>query len=355
MKKNIVRKPHFVQLMIGMILTTVLIGCSLLDIQGPKILETTKVLEVTKVIYVTKVMEVTRIVTVIPTKVTPAIKSISEGVYFTQGENLYRMNLDGSGVDQLTTGIVQSERMAIDEVHKKLYISRWGAADQILVVDLNAPDLPTVFASGPAAGGQGLALDPRRSELYLGEYYDGVFGTKSGSAGTWTQLVSVSDLSPMLGQRGQMQMDVVNRQLYFRSAYNGDCGECRYIWRVNLDGTKLVQIIPANGGDGLALDMTKGKIYFSDVPGDGTIRRASLNGTGSRVILTIPAPYTFCRSIAVDTVGKMLYYSLLDQSNDPVGRAIAHSNTDGAGFEILYEAMGTGEEMVGDIAIVHGE
>jgi len=86
-------------------------------------------------------------------------------------------------------------------------------------------------------------------------YYHGVYAINTDPASNGVQLVDSRSLSPMLGQRGQLQIDPANRQIYFQSAYNGECGECRYIWRVDLDGNHLTKIIRANGGDGLALDL----------------------------------------------------------------------------------------------------
>ena len=84
------------------------------------------------------------------------------------------------------------------------------------------------------------------------------------------------------------QIDSANHHIYFRTAFNGDCGLCRYIWRVNFDGTNLTKIIPANGGDALALDLTEHKMYFSDVPGNYTVKRANSDGSGLETILTAP-------------------------------------------------------------------
>jgi hypothetical protein len=93
-------------------------------------------------------------------------------------------------------------------------------------------------------------------------------------------------------------------------------------------------------------------MYFSDVPENGTVMRANLNGSGSEIVLTVPAPYNFIRSIALDVVHKKMYLSLYDEVNGYKGRAIARTNIDGTGFEILYEKTGdTAEEVSGGIAL----
>lgn len=175
----------------------------------------------------------------------------------------------------------------------------------------------------------------------MGLYYDGVYAMDMNSPGTWTQLVDSAALYPTHGERGQLQIDPVNRHIYFRTPYNGECGECRYIWRVGFDGSGLTKIIPANGGDGLALDLANQKMYFSDrlssgIPGNGTIKRANLDGSSPETLFTLPEPYSFCRSIHLDVDSKKMYLSFYREDTVYRDRAIARANMDGSGFEILH-------------------
>lgn len=197
-----------------------------------------------------------------------------------------------------------------------------------------------------------MALDPAGLNLYRGLYYSGVYVMNLNSAGNWTQLVNSASLDPMYGQRGQLQVDPVNRYIYFRSSHNS-CQSCRYIWRVNYDGSALTRIIPANGGDALVLDLTERKMYFTDLPGDYTIKRANLDGSAVETLLTIPGAYHFS-SIALDANSRKMYLSLWNKDSEPqtFKRAIARINMDGSGFEILHTIAGnTGEEVVGEMAL----
>jgi len=170
----------------------------------------------------------------------------------------------------------------------------------------------------------------------------------------WVQLVTASSLSPLIGQRGQLQIDPVNRQVYFRTAYNGDCGLCRYIYRVDFDGGNLTRIIQANGGDALALDLYGGKMYFSDEPGNYTVKRANLDGTMVETVMSISAPYRFCKFIVLNNGDAKMYLSLVsDVEGGYRGRAIARANMDGTRFEILYEGYGDDpEDVAGGIALL---
>lgn len=275
----------------------------------------------------------------------------SEKVYFSVGDILYQMNLDGSGLVSVTQGLGLVERFAVDLTHNKIYLSRWGQPAQILVFDPSAGSIQ-VFSDGPGYGGQGLAVDPSGNKVYLGLYYQGVYARDVNTASNWIRLVDSASLYPLHGQRGQLQIDSANRHIYFRTAYNFNCDLCRYIWRVNFDGTNLIKIIQANGGDALALDMAAQKMYFSDVPGNYTVKRANLDGTGLETLLTIPTPYRFCTTLVLDVARKKMYLSLYDEDSSYRRRAIARANMDGTGFEILYQMTGSTEAQVhGDMAL----
>jgi len=270
---------------------------------------------------------------------TPTPKPVHglEKIYFSEGADLLRMDLDGSD-REIVMKIEKNEHFSIDPLHNKLYISRWDEQSQLLVLDLLINEKTLI--DGPGSGGQGLAIDPTSSMIFLGLYYNGVYVMDGNNGSGWTQLVDSASLSPMLGQRGQLDIDSANRHIYFRSAFNGDCGLCRYIWRVDFDGNNLKKIVQANGGDALALDLTERKIYYSDVPNNSTIMRANLDGSGSELVFTVPEPYHHCWEIDLDVTHKKIYISLWGESNGENGKAIARANLDGTEYEILYEKSG---------------
>ena len=266
-----------------------------------------------------------------------------------RGDILYQMNLDGSDLRSVAHGLQNNTELTVDPIHRKIYAGRWDQPAQILVFDLDARGL-SVFSDGPGDGGQGLAIDPAGQNMYHGLYYGGVYVMGMNTVGAWTQLVDPASLYPMYGQRGQLQVDPVNRHIYFRSTFNGVCGLCRYIWRVGYDGEGLVKIIQANGGDALALDPTEQKMYFSDVPDEpasNTVKRANLDGSAVETLLTLPAPYRLCTSMALDVEHQKMYLNLSTDGGDGYkGKAIARANMDGSGFEILHTLVGNTENEV---------
>jgi hypothetical protein len=274
------------------------------------------------------------------------------GIYYVAGSKLYRMNLDGSANTLLHTGVPKSCFMTADEANNRLLFSSWYSGAPVLGYDtLRGGSVGTLFSGPGYGGGQGIAYDPATATLFCGLYYNGLYAMNESSAQGWTRLVASSALSPMIGQRGQVEIDPANQRIYFRSAFNGPCDECRWIWRVDYTGSNLTQIVRANGGDAMSLDLAQGKIYFSDLPGEATIKRANLDGSGAETILSVPGTYQFVFTLKLDVPNGKMYMYLLKSGPDWTNRAIARANMDGSGFEILREFSDSTEGYAFDLFI----
>lgn len=272
------------------------------------------------------------------------------GIYYLSSAKLYRMNLDGSANTLLYTGLPKSCFMFADESHNRLLFSTWYSGSPVWAYHTLQGGAAATLYNGPGySGGQGIAYDPAVSTIFAGLYYNGLYAYNEGSAQGWQRLVAPSQLSPMIGQRGQIDLDPANQQIYFRSAYNGECDQCRWIWRVGYNGSNLTQVIRANGGDAMTLDAANGRIYFSDEPGNGTIYRCNLDGTAREALLTLPAPYIFCLALKLDVAGGKIYMYLINDTISWNYRAIARANLDGSSFEILREFQDTGEGYAFDL------
>jgi hypothetical protein len=270
-------------------------------------------------------------------------------VFFVAGDKLYRLNLKEKVVTNVCSGLPKTEDLVLDATHDRLLMTTWDSGAPILAFDTVQGGSAVVRHNGPGDCGQGLAYDAASSNLFCGLYYHGVYAKNEQGDQGWRQLVAAAALAPMIGQRGQLVLDPPRQHVYFRSTYNGSCDRCRFIWRVNYDGSGLTQIIRANGGDGLALDLAVGHLYFSDEPGDGVIKRANLDGSGVQTIMNLPVPYNICLRLVVDVPGKKMYLYLA-LGNDWRNRAIARASLDGSDFEILTEVSGVGES-AGGIAL----
>lgn len=103
------------------------------------------------------------------------------------------------------------------------------------------------------------------------------------------------------------------------------------IYRMNLDSTEKEMIIQGGSTvmEYLALDYFSGKIYWSewsDLDANHKIRRANLDGSNVEDIIT---GLTHPRGIALDNVGRKIYWSQQAQSN----RRIQNANLDGSDIQ----------------------
>ena len=280
-----------------------------------------------------------------------ASRSAEGSLYFVAGDILYQMNLDGSDLRGVANGLQGNEALAVDPIHRKVYAGVWVQPAQMQVYDMDTRGL-AVFSDGPGDGGTGLAIDPVAHKMVRGLYHSGVYMMDMNTVGNWTQLVDSASLYPMHGQGGQIALDPANRHIYFRGT-NNYCESCRRIWRVNYDGSSLTQIIPANGGDALALDLTERKMYFSDEYPYGTVKRANLDGSAVETLLTLPTPYRMCRETHLDVDDKKMYLLLENPDSNYTERAIARANMDGSEFEILHTMAGNTDAEVHGLMVLY--
>lgn len=256
-------------------------------------------------------------------------------VYFMSGNSLYRLGLDSRATSVVCSGLPKITNLILEGSKNRLLLATWDSGSSILSVDPAKGHSLEVRAQGPGqSGGQGLGYDEATSNLFLGLYYNGVYAFNDHDVQGWRQIVTASSLSPMIGQRGQLVLNPASRHVFFRSAFNGSCNQCRYIWRVNYDGSGLTKIVRANGGDALAIDPVAGHLYFTDEPGEGTVKRVNLDGTGVITIQSLKAPHGVCIYITLDVPANKIYYFLAE--NDTwKDKTIARSSMNGADFEIL--------------------
>jgi hypothetical protein len=264
-------------------------------------------------------------------------------VFFVAGDKLYRLNINDQVVTNVCSGLPKTEDVALDVAQNRLLLSTWNAGSPVLAFDTLKGKEAAVRHNGPGDCGQGLAYDAASSNLFYGLYYGGVYAKNEQGEQGWRQLVAASALAPMIGQRGQLVLDPAHRLVYFRSAFNGDCDRCRFIWRVNYDGSNPTKIVRANGGDALAIDVSAGHLYYSDEPGNGVLKRVNVDGTVEQTILNLPPPYNYCIRMALDVPGKKIYLYLANMESNWRNRAIARVSLNGADFEILTEVGGVGE------------
>ena len=123
-------------------------------------------------------------------------------------------------------------------------------------------------------------------------------------------------------------LDVLGGKMYFAEVLFGQS-----IRRVNLDGSGLEAIVTGiNAVTGVALDLSAGKVYWTNAEsgGLGKIERANLNGSNRENLVTgLTAP----RHLALDIVNGKIYWA------DQIDRTIQRANLNGSGLETVLTAL----------------
>jgi hypothetical protein len=127
-----------------------------------------------------------------------------------------------------------------------------------------------------------------------------------------------------------VDLDTQNDKVYSRDL----------IQRADLDGSNLETLIDygtvLRGFVGIALDLSAGKMYFTESTGS-RIQRADLDGAnieqllpGARAEVLVASPYY----VALDQTAAQMYWTDIGTST------IARSNLDGSGSEVLTTSAG---------------
>jgi hypothetical protein len=105
------------------------------------------------------------------------------------------------------------------------------------------------------------------------------------------------------------------------------------IWRANLDGTGLTNLVSGlDGPQCITLDLAGGLMYWTDGQLDQIVR-ANLDGTDQRILVRGQAAGGTPRSMALDLSGGKMYWPNVGTSD------IRRANLDGSGPEILVQNL----------------
>ena len=188
---------------------------------------------------------------------------------------ILRTDFSGSTLDTIISGLDNVEGVAVDPIHEKIYWSDAGE-DWIQRSDLDGANVETLYAWISLNPG-GLCLDSAGQFLYYSARGDGI-----GRINTTT--LQNDTLVALSGFTLELEIDEIHEKLYWTQVQ--DEGK---IYRCNLDGTGLEEVIPGLGRPhGLALDITAGKMYWTDWGGSlpKFLKKANLDGTGIENVLS---------------------------------------------------------------------
>ena len=206
-----------------------------------------------------------------------AYDAVNEKIYFSDFENsdagkIWRMDVDGSNMEELVSGIDDPYSVAVNVAGGKIY---WADdAGNISRANLDGSSLEREFIK--IAGGQmrGIAYDSKKDIIYFYEVNnEDLYTAKSDGTGV-AKIIE--------GSYGYaIFVDEVNEKIYYE-----DRNEPA-IMQSNLDGSGVVKIVavPSTRVHGMAIDYDAGKFYWADRD-KGTIKRSNLDGTGEETFLS---------------------------------------------------------------------
>lgn len=200
----------------------------------------------------------------------------NEKIYFsdfeTTGEGkIWRMNLDGSGLQEIVTNILDPYGLALDVPGGKIYWTDDEGNVSRANLDGSNPQIGIVNILG--AQMRAISLDTENSKMY---FYD------VNAENLYVANLDGSNPTVLVpGVYGYaILVDTVNDKIYFDDQNSGT------LIRANLDGTGQI-VIDASGTRiyGMDIDHTANKIYWSGRD-TGELTRANLDGTNPEVLLT---------------------------------------------------------------------
>ncbi len=250
------------------------------------------------------------------------IVELPNKIYWTDQDTgkIQRANLDGSNVEDLITGLVVPDGIALDGGRGKMYWTQWGMdTGKIQRANLDGSNVEDLITGLERPSG--IALDVGRGKMYWTDA-----GTdkiqRANLDGSNVEDLITSGISPT-----RIALDVERGKMYWTQ-----WGAPGKIQRANLDGSNVEDLITSAGelkGRGIALDGVNGKIYWSETPSlkvsSSRIRRANLDGSNVEDLITNGLEYPI--AIALDVGRGKMYWA------DVLKSKIQRANLDGSNVE----------------------
>lgn len=203
-----------------------------------------------------------------------AYDAVNEKIYFSDFEvypngNIWRMNVDGSGLENIASGIGDPYAIALDVDGGKIY---WVDDDgNVSKANLDGSSPEIGFFNVPGALWRAIALDVENNRMYVYEVnVEEIYSVNLD--GTDPQVIITGNYGYAL------MVDTVNDRIYF------DDQNDELLKVANLDGSNI-QTVDSNGTRiyGMDIDTDEGKIYWSGRD-SGALYRANLDGSSNEVL-----------------------------------------------------------------------
>jgi hypothetical protein len=217
------------------------------------------------------------------------VDTARDRIYFSDSSAsvIRRANGDGSNVVSLVSGLAQPMSLALDTKASKLYWADQGETAKIQRANLDGSDVEDLVVDPVVQHPYGIALDQAKGQLYfIDNATDQLLRCNVDGS-------DVTDLEiPNLGAPIELALDLSAGKIYW-SDIGVDGGPAPSIRRANLDGSGVEDVITSKNFPSLAIplgldvDVARGFLYFVDggSGGTGVIARASLNGSNAMPLI----------------------------------------------------------------------
>jgi PKD repeat protein len=205
-----------------------------------------------------------------------ALDAVNNKIYFSDFEvtgtgNIWRMNLDGTGLTAIASNLTDPYGVAVDPAGGKVYwVDDLGNVSRANL-DGSSPQIGLVNI--PTGQMRAIALDLKNNKMYFYEVNAEILYVANLDGSNVTPLITASYGYAIL-------VDTVNNKLYYDEQNAGK------LFQTNLDGTGQVTI-DADGTRiyGMVIDYTENKLYWSGRD-NGKIIRANLDGSSPETLAT---------------------------------------------------------------------
>lgn len=162
-------------------------------------------------------------------------------IYWGDGFQIKRANLDGSNVETLVTSSIPIFAIAVDGVRRKIY---WPGGGGFMRANLDGSNVEPLFQASIASQG-GVDLDHVEAKVYWIANEGGVYRARADGNGTDIQQIIPPSI---LGLITDVKIDTIQRKIYLAYFQSGE------IRRFDLDGSNEETVVSLNGNLSLALD-----------------------------------------------------------------------------------------------------
>lgn len=207
-----------------------------------------------------------------------AYDSINKKIYYcdfqtSNSGKILRMDVDGSNIVELLSGLASPYGIAINLAEGKMYIAD---GPNVSRANLDGSSYEKTFINVSGGALRAIGFNRKTSIIYFYEVNnEDMYSAKSDGTGVGKIIEDAYGYG--------LYVDEINQKIYY------DDRRQTGIMQANLDGSGKVKISPNvagnRGGSGITVDHRANKVYWAET-NNGIIKRANLDGTEVETVLS---------------------------------------------------------------------